>query len=161
MKILNQIKTGLIGILILALVIVLSPLIIPVVVVMQIRLAISLRMFQRREAGHWYLVCTSKRNWYDFLRNNVIPVLPDNFRVVWQKPNRGEPYPELQAHLAQSKIWGISKPYLVAVTKQALRVKSLNGDFQDLKPTAKRSDEIRSACLEKIEASMKELLTTT
>ncbi|MCK5850246.1 MAG: hypothetical protein KAH23_04965 [Kiritimatiellae bacterium] len=161
MKILSKIKSGLIGILIFALLIVLSPLIIPVVVVMQVRSAISLRRFRRREAGSYYLVCTSKRNWYDFLRNNVIPMLPDNVRVVWQKPTRGEPYPELQAHLAQSKIWGISKPYLVAVTKQALRAQSLNRDFQDVKPKEKRSDEIRNACLKRIETSMRELLTTT
>ena len=54
----------------------------PFFLVMETKAAIALRVFRRKEAGHVFLICTSKQNWHDFLKNNVIPVLPDNFRVV-------------------------------------------------------------------------------
>ena len=115
----------------------------PFVLVMETKGALSLRAFRWREAGHVYLICTSKRNWHDFLKNNVIPILPENFRVVWQKSGRGGQYPDLVAHLARSRVFGVSKPYMVVVTRQALRHQSLNGPLQQLKSHAKRSDDIR------------------
>ena len=135
--------------------IVCSPILIPMWIISELRTAIRFRRFRRREAGNFYLVCTSKRNWRDFLRNNVIPILPDNVRVVWHKSMRGNQNPDLQGFLNRSKIFAVSKPYLIAVTKQALRVKSLNADLQALKPHAKVSDEIRGACLHLIEATQK------
>lgn len=80
MRILNQIKTWLIGVAFFVLIIAICPIWIPVVVVMQLRSAFSLRSFRRREAGRFYLVCTAKRNWHDFLLNNVISILSENIK---------------------------------------------------------------------------------
>ena len=132
----------------------------PVVLVMETRGAISLRMFRRREAGHVFLICTSKRNWHDFIKNNVIPTLPENFRVVWQKSGRGGKYPDLVAHLARSRVFGVSKPYMVVVTRRALLHKSLNGVLQEWKPHAKKSDEVRKACAEIMKTIQEELRTS-
>jgi hypothetical protein len=132
----------------------------PIVLVMETRGALSLRAFRRREAGHVYLICTSKRNWHDFLKNNVIPILPDNFRVVWQKSRRGGQYPDLVVHLARSRVFGVSKPYMVVVTRKALRHQSLNVPLQQLKAHAKRSDDIRKACAGIIKTIEEELRTS-
>jgi hypothetical protein len=118
----------------------------PFILVKKIKAAIRLRMFRRREAGYVYLICTSKRNWHDFLKNNVIPILPDNFRVVWQKPLRSSKQPDLFAHLARSSVRSISKPCLVVVTPRALLHRSLNVPLQPLKAHSKRSADIRLQC---------------
>jgi len=132
---------------------------IPAAIFFQTKAAISLRTFRRRENGHVFLICTSKRDWHDFLKNNVIPVLPDNFRVVWHKSVRDGEYSGLIGHLAQSHIFAMSKPYLVAVTQRALLPKTLNLILQDLKRHPKRSEGTQAACLQIIMNELPELRT--
>ena len=132
----------------------------PIALVVQTQGAISLRMFCRRERGHVYLICTSKRNWHDFLKNNVIPGLPENFRVVWHKAGRGGQCSDLLAHLARSRVFGVSKPYMVVVTARALLHRSLNVPLQELKAQPKRSDAARKACAEIIGKFEEELRTS-
>lgn len=132
----------------------------PFMIVMETRAAISLRVFRRREAGHVFLICTAKRNWHDFLQNNVIPVLPDNFRVVWHKSGRNGEYPDLIAHLARSRVFGVPKPYIVAVTPRALLHKSLNHVLQELKAHPKRATPTQQACLEIINKELEALRTS-
>lgn len=100
-------------------------------------------MFRRRENGNLYLICTSKRYWYNYIKNNLITILPDNIRVVWHKRKRGGRIPEIIRNLWRSKISGISKPYLVAVQQKELKAKSLNGDLQTLKKKSDKDDMIR------------------
>lgn len=132
----------------------------PIIAVMETKGVISMRIFRRREAGHVFLICTSKRNWHDFLRNNLIPVLPDNFRVVWQKSKRKGKYPDVIAHLARARILGVSKPYMVAVTPRAFRHKSLNPVLQELKTHPKKSEDAQRACFEIINQELNKLRTT-
>lgn len=132
----------------------------PVILVIKTRGAISLRVFRRREAGHVFLICTSKRNWHDFLKNNVIPTLPDNFQVVWPKSGRGSKCHDLVAHLNHSRVFNVSKPYMVVVTRQALLHQSLNGPLQQLKPHARRSNDVRKACANIIKTIQQELRTS-
>ena len=128
---------------------------------MWLRSAVALKRFLRREAGAVYLVCTSKRNWYDFIQNNIIPVLPDNVKVVWAKPVQNEVYRELQSFLHQSNLWSIPKPFFVAVTSHALYAISLNRKLQELKPKAKSSNETKLTCKVIIDASLEKLQKAT
>lgn len=127
---------------------------IPAACIHQLRVNIALRVFRRRENGTVYLICTSKRGWHDFLKNNLIPVLPDHFRVVWHKQGcaqgRDGKLPPLFKHLASSHIFSMSKPYLVVVTPKALIPKSINGAFTGLKSKAARSSEVQAACAKQI-----------
>ena len=130
----------------------------------QLRVNVALRLFRRREKGTVYLICTSKRGWHDFLKNNIIPVLPDNFQVIWHKQGcvrgrDGKRHP-LFTHLAASHICGLSKPYLVFVTPKALIPKSINGAFTGLKSKAARSSEVQALCAKKILEIEQELRTT-
>ena len=148
------IKIGVIGILIL-----LSPILLPIFIVWRIYDSITLRVFRLKHAGYFFLICTSRHDWYDFLSNNVIPILPDNVRVAWYHTKNQDKRPELFQRLSQSKIYGLSKPYLVAVTKKAIHAKSLHTEFQVFKPCSKRSEEVQSACRKIIEVNQNELLT--
>ena len=105
----------------------------PFILLMRIDEIIKLRIFCRRESGNVYLICTSKRSWHEFLNNNLIPILPDNFRVVWVKPNRDGVHDEIIKHLDRARIYGIAKPYLIFVTKNSLHPYSLNLELQKLK----------------------------
>ena len=120
---------------------------------------VSLKAFLRREEGNFYLICTSRDNWHDFLRNNVIPILPASVRAVWHRRSRDGRYDGVFGHLAHSGIHSVSKPYLVAITKQALRVRSLNPILQGLKSEAKQSEEVREKCLKTIKTVQEELLS--
>jgi hypothetical protein len=119
----------------------------PFIFVFEIRAAIALRVFRRKEAGHVFLVCTSKRSWHDFLKNNVIPTLPESFRVVWVKSVRDARYPDLLGHFSRSRIFGISKPYMVFVTRKKLYCRSFNAVLQELKASPKKSKDTQAACL--------------
>jgi hypothetical protein len=98
------------------------------------------------------------------LKNNLIPVLPDNFRVVWHKQGcvqgRDGKLPPLFKHLATSHIFSISKPYLVVVTPKALVPKSINRAFTGLKSKAARSTEVQAACAKQILEIEQELRAT-
>jgi hypothetical protein len=129
----------------------------PLILASETKAAISLRAFRRRESGCVYLICASKRNWHDFLKNNVIPFLPDNVRVVWQKSVRGVKRPHIFAHLNRSGIGSLPKPYLVVVTPRALLHRSLNAPLQPLKVRPKKSSDIGEKCAQIIKELEKEL----
>jgi hypothetical protein len=133
--------------------------VLPGMIIWNINAAISLRIFRRREAGHVFLICTSRRGWHDFLKNNVIPVLPDNVRVVWKKPAGKSEYRSFFRHLDCSHIFNVSKPYLVLVTPRALIPKSLNETLQKLKTHPEKSEETRRACAEIIAGTENDLRT--
>ncbi len=114
---------------------------IPALIFFQLKAAIRFRFFQNREAGSVFLICTARRNWYDFLLNNVIPVLPDNVQIIWQKSAYRDGRPELFKHLYRSHIVGVLRPYLVAVSPAKLSCKSLNTALQEHKIHPKKSED--------------------
>lgn len=109
----------------------------------EIRSAIVVRSFRRREAGKSYLVCSSRGNWHELLINNVIPVLPDNYRVVWAGGRGKRKYAKLPEALR-----GIFEktPYIVAVKSGILEHQSLNNVLQGYKAHSKKSEETRRVC---------------
>ena len=131
----------------------------PFMIVYGIKSGLGLMIFKRREAGRCYLICTSKRRWYDFLNNNVVPALPPNTRVVWHKPGGRNTEDMIFTQLRRSNHFAVSKPYLVLVTKRKLQVRTINDRLQHLKPFARVSEEIRSACVSIIQDTIEELRT--
>jgi hypothetical protein len=127
---------------------------------------ISLKRFRDKNSGYIYLICTRRRGWYDFLNNNVIPVLPDNFKIAWHQRGRDttripiirDPIFE---NIARAKIFGIEKPYLVIVEKKSFQVLSLNKTFQEIKKVQDKSKETQSKALEIIRSSIKSISNQT
>lgn len=132
-------------------------LVIPLILSCEMKDAISMRLFRRREQGQIYLICTSKRGWHDFLKNNVIPAVPGNVRVVWQKARRNDEYPRIFAYLARSRVFGVPKPYLVRITARNPICKSLNPALRRLKTCPRKSRETQKACAEIIRQTRNEL----
>jgi len=133
----------------------------PVIIFFEIRSWIALINFRRKEDGTFYLVCSRAKGWHDFLKNNVIPGLPPEIKVVWwsatRPSKRAKDLSSLRDHLTQSRIFGTSKPFLVAVLRKGLKVKSLNQEMLPLKTAAKVSEETQTACREIILSAQKEL----
>lgn len=139
--------------------IILSLILLPIFLARQVCDRIQLRVFRRKHAGHFFLVCTSKHGWYDFLLNNVIPILPDNIRVAWYNTKGPDRNVDLFHRLTQSKIYGLPKPYLVVVTEKRIQAKSLHGELQKLKTTSRKAEHVQLACRRLIESKQNELLT--
>ena len=59
---------------------------------------------RHRQAGAFFLVCTRRRGWYEFLNNNLIPVLPHAVRVVWHVKNWRGKSPPISEYLRRSGI---------------------------------------------------------
>ncbi len=113
-----------------------------------------LRAFLAREVGRVYFVCTANRGWHDFIQNNVLPVLPDHYTVVWR--------PSLSGHLPflyfpTHSFGGVAKPCMVLVTRQGLIHRSLNEPLARFKQHPKASEAIRAACREMIATTEREL----
>ncbi len=72
-----------------------------------------------------------------------MPILPDNVRIVWHKRKRGEEIPEIIRNLWRAKISGMSKPYLIAIQRNEIKVKSLNVEMQALKKKSAKDDITR------------------
>ena len=122
-------------------ILVLFLLVLPVMAFVLLRDAIALRVYRHRNHGAIFLICTSRRGWYDYLRNNLIPILPANVRVVWQANRRDGKVDPIITNLWRSRIFGVPRPYLVAVHKRRISAVSLNGCLQDLKARPARSPQ--------------------
>ena len=122
--------------------------------------AVSLRMFRIREAGNVYLVCSSRRAWHDYLKNNLVPVLPAHVVVVWEKACGDRRSHTVLVNLRRSGVFCVSKPYLAAVSKRAIRVASLNSDLQHLKNCARVDDSVRQESAQIVEMKLEQLRST-
>jgi hypothetical protein len=132
-------------------------LVIPLILSCEMKDAISMRLFRRREQGRIYLICTSKRGWHDFLNNNVIPVVPDGVRVTWQKTGHSDEHPTIFAYLVHSRIAGVPKPYFVRITARHPVCRSLNPALRPLKASSRKSWETQQACAQVIKQTLNEL----
>jgi hypothetical protein len=76
------IKRVLLGVILFPIALLIFVVFLRIILVVEIKETITRRRFYRREAGNIYLICTSRCGWYDFLKNNLIPILPKNVKVV-------------------------------------------------------------------------------
>jgi len=102
---------------------------------------VVLRKFRRKNDGVVFLICTSRRGWHDYLKNNLLPVAPSELRVIWEKHGREGPQEPIIINMQRSRIYNTTRPYLVVVREQGIRVVSLNGPLQEFKKTPKRSEQ--------------------
>ena len=146
--------------------VILSPLVVlivviglPIAVCATLADHISLRRFRKKEAGSLYLICTPRRGWYDYLQNNVFPVLPCRVtRVVWHRPSRGKKIPRIVLQLQRSQIAFPRLPYLVAVFRNQMKAVSIHNDLLTMKQHPKRSEHIKSQSRGIVERRIEALL---
>jgi hypothetical protein len=93
-----------------------------------------------RHQGKLFLVCDSRHACHDFLRNNLLPVLPNSVEVLWySRRARQADWPHLN-RLAKP---GFPKPYLARVTWRGIRFLSLNPLLRSLKRHQKRTERVQ------------------
>ncbi|MBU0983369.1 MAG: hypothetical protein KKA42_05835 [candidate division Zixibacteria bacterium] len=160
----NSLKPIVISIGRVLLIVVILPLVLviglPMAGVMAIRDSIAERRFRRREMGRLYLLCSSRRNWYDFLNNNVSSHLPDNCRIIWVPKTGGRDGYLAERfdsrHLFRPRM---ARPCLALVTSKKIFHTSLHAEFKELKSQPRKSEETRRACAEVINRGIEDLET--
>jgi hypothetical protein len=110
--------------------------------------------FLRENKGHTILVATSRSGWYDFIKDNVIPVLPAGTKIVWFKKSiprrKRHGYP---INVIEHLFHGISKPFLIQVHGKPDLVE-LHHHFQLIKKHSAGRD---SMTLEQVKGILNEL----
>lgn len=120
-----------------AVVLLLSPLLVPLVAFLVVfSLVVSayswlwLLCFCWTHVDEVYLVCSRKRGWEPFLRNNLVPVIPDSLLPIWLES------PESRANVVRagrlSNVF-LAKPFLIRVTRFRLLSLPLNSQLAELK----------------------------
>lgn len=106
------------------------------------RIKSRLRKFCKEKAGSSYLVCTRRSGWFEFIVNNVMPILPPNVSVVWPRRDRGQAVGgvELLLHWTP-EAYGVSKPYLMALSPDGVKIESIHEDLVKLKGSRRKDRE--------------------
>lgn len=120
-------------------------LILPLIIYEEIRNTIVLSNFRRRESGKSLLVCSAGRGWYELLINNVIPVLPDHYRVIWTGRTKRKNYGRAPEAFGCAHIF-LETPYVVVVNRNTLESQSLKEVLQKYKDHPQKSEETRRMC---------------
>jgi hypothetical protein len=93
-----------------------------------------------RHADRVYFICSRRRGWEPFLKNNAIPVLPAHVSAVWfESP---EPLTNVIRATRKSNLM-LSKPFLILVTPFGMKPAPLNQRLLHLKHHGKASDVVR------------------
>jgi len=102
----------------------------------------KLRKFRDQANGNYFLICSKRHNWYDFIQNNVIPVLPSNLNIVWYEGNCDLEIDNIRISATEVPgVYGATKPLLLTVFPDHINVESLNNDFKELRQMSMRKDE--------------------
>lgn len=99
---------------------------------------ISLFRFKRRYRGKWLFVAGSRHGWYDFVSNNVVPVLPADTEVVMSRTT-----PSMLTSLRWLRVKG-AKPLLVHITQhRKVKHASLHEQLLPLRQRAARDPDVQ------------------
>jgi|GEM_PF-3239496 len=116
---------------------------------------VSLFRFKRRYRGRWLFVAGSRHGWYDFVRNNVVPVLPADTEVVlsrWAAPT-------MLTTLRWLRVDG-SKPLLVHITqRREVKHTSLHEQLLPLRQHAARDPDVQREVASIIAGHRAQMLT--
>ena len=104
------------------------------------------RRFCRLNAGRWFLVVSRRRGWYDFILNNVLPVLPPQASCVWVEQPHREPRRDQNVLLILGRHRrGVRKPFMVVVESRRLKVVHLHDQLRPFKQTRAQDETVREA----------------
>jgi hypothetical protein len=98
-----------------------------------------LRRFRKAHAGETFLVATRRNRWFDFIINNVVPVLPPGTTVIWLSRDRDADDP-LRRALRAAKHPDVPRPLLVYVTPFEITSVPLHASLWPLKNRAPQRD---------------------
>jgi hypothetical protein len=115
---------------VLALALVTSPVWVPYIVARHLWL-------HSRNRGRVFLVVTRRHGWFEFVMNNVVPVLPPNVDVVWQESPARTRENQTKLHrlaLARTN----AKPYFTVVNLWRNEVIQLHSELEPLKRASRK-----------------------
>lgn len=105
-----------------------------------------------------YLICSRKRGWEPFLRNNVVPVLPGKLLPIWLESPA--PFANVVRAGRIANVF-LAKPFLIRVTRFRLLSMPLNSQLADLKCLGAVSEVARRDARKILDAAVAELGATS
>lgn len=101
-----------------------------------------LKAFCKQAAGSYFLIFSKRHNWYDFIKNNVMPVLPSFINTAWYEQNCNISTNNTKISIYDIPgLYGATKPLLLTVLSDHINIESLNNDFKELKQIKICKDE--------------------
>lgn len=116
--------------------------------------------FRFRNSQKIYIVCSRRHDWYDFLVNNVVPVLPPSMSLVWFEPASGKVRGRAFPASIRKALRDRDRPALVVVTRGAFRLVPLHQELSKWKPFARRSAAVQSHVRRILDAAQTDLITS-
>ena len=117
------------------------------------------RRFRRSHEGRHFLVCTTRRGWNDFIRNNVGPVLPSSITICLMARKSLDPLSRDVLRAMSTSVRWYARPYLIRVKRLGIAVVPLHEILLPFKQHAKKSLEIQAQVAEIIRAVLTDLDT--
>ncbi len=111
------------------------------------------RKFYKKVPRNLFFVCTTRHQWEPFLRNNVLPTLPEHIQIYWI-PDRQHKKKSLIDRLYPP---GHSKPFLIHYHKRGYEMVPLHDELLDLKEHAQASPEIQSIVQGKLQTAIEQI----
>jgi hypothetical protein len=105
-----------------------------------------LKRLREEKAGTIYLVCSPRRGWFDFIQNNVVPVLPPTIELAWYRVDHRAAADDMTFLLWRCGGYRASKPLVMMVGEDEVRTESLHQALASLKPTVRKDAETQEKC---------------
>ncbi len=102
------------------------------------------RAFCRRHRGQAFLICSRRRGWFHFIRNNVITVLPPEVACLWTPGGKSDVLDKEVSWILQREfkaVMYLNRPFLLVVDVGRCRFVRLHEALFPLKGAAKVSRE--------------------
>jgi hypothetical protein len=109
-----------------AVVTLLAPIWLPFVLVQLIQTRWRRYRFRATRRGQLYLVWHARRGWYDFVRNNVLPRLPESVQAIQDRSNGGVELRDIRDGLGAAGRAGMTHPFLAMVGRRRIFVVGLH-----------------------------------
>lgn len=155
-KILNIVVLVLVIPLVLVLLIVLLPFILVGVFIREKKIKARLKRFRTKEAGKFYLICSRRAGWYEFIQNNVIPILPPTVKITWYRRDREQIEDDIHLLLSRSsEAYGVPKPFLVAIWVDNVKVESLHEALIELKEHRHKDETTRERTRDIVQSKLR------
>jgi hypothetical protein len=134
----------LLSIIALPFVVLISALFYPVIKYLEFRDRKELKRFCKEHFGKTYFIPNRKRGWYEFIKNNIEPVLSESIEINWEKSFKST----VLNHLNTQKTFYIASPFAVVVEQSCLNLLPLHSALQSLKSNPKKSTQTQISCKE-------------
>ena len=122
----------------------LAPIWVPVSIGIWVRDRLWLRRFRIRHKNRWFLICSTRHGWREFVCNNIIPAMPQSVFVYWIKRRRQDPASTEMVRAVRLSGVQLRCPSLIQITRSRMDILPMHERLLGLKPKAKKEPSVQA-----------------